>query len=49
MPFKSKAQVKKCFAMKAKGKAKNWDCEEWAKETGNIKSLPKKVAKKRSK
>jgi hypothetical protein len=33
MPFKSKKQMKKCFALKAKGKAKTWNCEEWAKKT----------------
>lgn len=45
MPFKSKQQVKKCFAMKSKGQAKGWDCDKWAKETANIKKLPKTKGK----
>jgi hypothetical protein len=40
MPFKSTAQVRKCFAMKAKGEAGSWDCEKWAHETPNMKKLP---------
>ena len=44
-PFKSKSQIKACFAKKAKGQAKGWDCDKWAKETPSIKSLPKKVSK----
>ena len=44
MPFKSKAQLKKCFALKAQGKAGNWDCEEWAKKTKSVKQLPEKVS-----
>lgn len=48
MPFKSKAQAKKCYAMKRRGKAKGWDCDEWASKT-NYKSLPKKKRKKRKK
>lgn len=45
MPFKSKAQMKKCFAMQSKGKAKGWDCSKWSKETKDIKKLPKRVKK----
>jgi len=40
MPFKSKAQMKKCFAMKSRGQGKGWDCKKWAKETPDRKSLP---------
>lgn len=43
MPFVSKAQVRKCFAMKARGEAKGWNCEEWADKTKSIKKLPEKV------
>jgi hypothetical protein len=39
MPFKSKAQMKACFA--TNGFHGKIDCEEWAKDT-NYKSLPKK-------
>jgi hypothetical protein len=43
MPFTSKAQMKKCFAMKGRGQAKGWNCEEWAHKTKNLKKLPEKV------
>lgn len=50
MPFKSKQQVKACFAQKAKAKAQGkkseWDCDAWAKETKSIKKLPARVSKK---
>ena len=46
MPFKSKAQQKQCYALKAKGKAGTWDCDEWADETKDFKNLPEKVKKK---
>jgi hypothetical protein len=42
MPFKSKAQMKKCFALKGRGAAQGWDCEEWAHKTKSIKKLPEK-------
>jgi hypothetical protein len=41
MPFKSKAQQKWAFANK-----KSW-AKLWAKHTKNIKSLPKRVRKKK--
>ena len=47
MPFKSKAQMRKCFAMKSRGQAKGWNCEKWAHETMNIKKLPARKRKKR--
>ncbi len=47
MPFKSKAQMKKCFAMR--GKSKGWDCEKWAKETPDKKSLPNRVGRAKPK
>lgn len=43
MPFKSKAQQKYMFATMPK------TAKRWTKETPNIKSLPKKSARKRSK
>ncbi len=43
MPFKSKAQQKYMFATMPK------TAKKWASETKNIKSLPKKAARKRSK
>src|SRR5688572_10369209 len=40
MPFKSKKQMKACFASDGfNGKV---DCKEWARETKNTKSLPNK-------
>lgn len=44
MPFESKRQVRKCFAMKGRGRAKGWDCEEWAHKTRSIGKLPEKKA-----
>jgi hypothetical protein len=43
MPFTSKAQMKKCFAMKGRGQAKGWNCEEWAHKTPSLKKLPEHV------
>jgi len=43
MPFKSKAQMKACWA--SKGFGGNVDCGEWMKKT-NYKKLPEKVSKK---
>lgn len=37
MPFKSKAQVKACYA----AKSPKWDCKKWARETKNMGKLPK--------
>ena len=42
MPFKSKSQVKACWAKNDP----NWNCEKWAKKTASIKRLPKKLKKK---
>ena len=42
MPFASKRQSRKCFAMRGKGEAKGWNCEEFAHAT-NYKTLPEKV------
>jgi hypothetical protein len=41
MPFKSKSQMRACFAKHDKG----WDCHKWAKETGNTKKLPERMKK----
>lgn len=43
MPFKSKAQMRACFAKKDP----NWDCKKWMKETGSVKKLPAKVKRKK--
>lgn len=41
MPFVSKRQERKCFAMKNKHQNGSWDCSEWAHSTDQ-KSLPEK-------
>ena len=43
MPFKSKAQMRACYAKKERG----WNCAEWAHATSNLKSLPEKVKKRK--
>lgn len=45
MPFKSKAQMKKFFAMEKRGEIPPGTAERWAEETPNIKKLPKKKKK----
>lgn len=42
MPFKSKSQMRACFAKKERGAAKGWNCKEWAHATKSIKKLPEK-------
>lgn len=46
MPFVSKAQQRKCYALKARGQAKGWDCDEWSEET-DFDKLPEKKEKKK--
>lgn len=45
MPFKSKAQMRACYAQHKKG----WNCAEWSHATSNIKSLPEHVKKSKVK
>ncbi len=40
MPFESRSQMKKCFAMESKGTAGSWNCKKWAAETPNMNKLP---------
>ncbi len=42
MPFKSKAQMKKFFAMEKRGEIPKGTAKRWAEETPNIKKLPEK-------
>lgn len=44
MPFQSKAQQRKCYAMKAQGENGSWDCSEWSEHT-DFKHLPKRAKK----
>ena len=46
MPFKSKAQMGKFFAMEKRGELKKGVAEEWARATPSVKSLPERVARK---
>jgi hypothetical protein len=48
MPFKSKAQRRKFYALKAKGKMSQATIDEWESATGK-KKLPEKVKKKKKK
>lgn len=46
MPFKSKNQIKACYAKKDKNPNSSWDCDAWMKETTKkVKDLPSKVKK----
>jgi len=47
MPFKSKAQMRKFFALERKGKISDDKLQEWIASTPNIKRLPEKVKSKR--
>ena len=49
MPFKSKAQQRFMFAAEDRGEVPRGTAKRWAEETPNIKKLPEKVKKKRSK
>ena len=49
VPYKSKAQMGKFFAMEKRGQLPKGTAKEWADETPNIKKLPKHVKKSRSK
>ena len=43
MPFKSKSQIRACYAKRARGEAGTWDCEEWSDATKDPKKLPETV------
>ena len=49
MPFKSKAQMKKFFAMEKRGEIPPETAKRWAEETPDNKKLPKKKKKKKKK
>lgn len=46
MPYKSKAQMRKFFAMEAKGELPKGTAREWAHHTPDTKALPEHVEKK---
>jgi len=43
MPYKSVAQMKKFYAMEKRGELPRGTAERWAKETPDIKKLPKRI------
>jgi uncharacterized protein YcfJ len=45
VPFKSKAQMRKFYAMESKGELSKGTAKEWAHKTPNTKKLPEKVNK----
>lgn len=49
MPFRSKSQMRRFFAMESRGELPKGKAEEWARETPNIKNLPQKVKKSKRK
>lgn len=48
MPFRSKKQIAKCFAMKKRNPHSTWDCAAWLRETTSVKALPTRVRKRKS-
>jgi hypothetical protein len=50
MPFKSKAQLRQCFAReyaaKFRGEPSTWNCRGWLSETPNPECLPEKTGGK---
>lgn len=49
MPFKSKAQQRKFFAMESRGEIPKGTAKKWADETKNISTLPERKTKKKKK
>ena len=49
MPFKSKAQYRKFFAMANRGEISMSKAKEWAHKTPSIKALPERIGKKKKK
>lgn len=47
MPYKSKAQMRKFFAMEEKGEMKAGTARKWAHETKEMKNLPEKISARR--
>jgi hypothetical protein len=45
MPFKSKAQRRKFYALKSEGKMDQETIDEWESETKNKKKLPERIEK----
>lgn len=49
MPFRSKSQIRACYAQKSKdlknNKIPKWNCDLWLSHTKNINKLPDKITK----
>lgn len=43
MPFKSKSQLRTCYAKKFSDNAKGWNCDEWLSETSKPWQLPERA------
>lgn len=43
MPFESKRQARKCYAMKNRNEAGSWDCDEWSENT-DFDEIPEKAS-----
>ena len=48
MPFLSKRQMKKFFALEDEGELPKGTAKKWLKETKNVKKLPEKVKKEKT-
>ena len=52
MPFRSKSQIRACYAQRSKDLKNNrkpkWNCKLWLSHTKNIKNLQDKIRKSRS-
>ena len=48
MPFKSKAQMRRFFAMEEKGDIPKGTAEKWLKETKDVSKLPERIIKKQA-
>ncbi len=46
MPFKSKRQMRKFFAMEKRNELPIGTAKRWARETHNIKGLPERINKR---
>ncbi len=46
MPFKSKSQLRTCYARKHSHPSSTWNCDEWLRKTPDIGCLPEKKGKR---
>lgn len=48
MPYKSKSQMRAFFAKEARGELKKGTARKWAHETPNLRRLPERVKRKKT-